>query len=503
MRVWLLIISVCLLGRASPLLGKPFASDLFCKAYPDVPACSGTALKCTFCHMPASNVPNLFGASLLQYMSDQNLSYPTTAGALRDVVEGASAVDADEDGISNGAEIAAGSFPGDKKSVPTVHRCSGTPLSAESTRWNHCATDPDYLYQKIWKDFCGEPPSYDEYADFKKLSAAKKQDEIEKQLETCLDSNHWKGKDGVVWEIGHYKIRPVGSVKAGEDPGLIPIVDYYADFNLFVYTQIDGHDARDMLLANYMVSRSGGGAQPTNYTRMAPQRLLDGQLMQPERRVGLITTFWNLGFYLNYTGIARVLVAQAYTAYLGLALSDMQGISPPPVELSKFRDYDQKGVTRPECAACHETIDALAYPFRNYNGLSGTNQVLQGQNSSALQNPANIPDEKSLVPLSYSLPRMDYLDQTYPGIKDMPEAGYIFGQRVETLQEWARVLVNSDAFAANLVKDYWKVLVGSEPKSPKEQAEFTKLWKDFKSTHNYSVEDMLRDLIKTEAYSVP
>jgi len=97
----LLFIILGWFGLLPPLSAKPFASDLFCKAYPDSPACAGTALRCSYCHAPASQVPNLFGATLLQYMRDHNLSYPTTVPAMQEVIEGAGAIDADEDGFSN------------------------------------------------------------------------------------------------------------------------------------------------------------------------------------------------------------------------------------------------------------------------------------------------------------------------------------------------------------------------------------------------------------------
>ncbi len=496
-KVWLLLYAV-------QLHAKPLAPDLFCKAFPDIPACAGSALKCSFCHIPASSSTNAFGSCLQAHLKAKQLPYPSTRETMAEAITAIGDQDCDHDGFPNKQELLAGSLPADANSLPYADRCTETrsQASASAPRWNHCTADLAYVYQKVWKDFCGEPPEFDEYQDFKKLSPDKKKSALTKQLDDCLASNNWRGKDGVIWEIGHYKIRPVGSVKAGEDPGLIPIVDYYADFNLFVYTQIDGHDARDMLLAPYTVSRTGGGSQPTTYTMQSPDRLRDGQLMQPQYRVGLLSTFWNLGFYLNFTGIARVLVAQAFNAYLGFTLSDMQGLNPPDVSLSKFKDYDAKGVARSECAVCHETIDPLAYPFRNYNGLTGTtpNQVF---GKGTLADPSNLGDENNLIPLSYSRARLTALDQSYPGIIEMPETGFIFGQRVESLNEWAQVLVNSDAFAANLVRDYWKVLIGHEPKTPGEHQEFTKLWKDFKTVHQYSVDAMLHDLVNTEAYRVP
>jgi hypothetical protein len=84
----------------------------------------------------------------------------------------------------------------------------------------------------------------------------------------------------------------------------------------------------------------------------------------------------------------------------------------------------------------------------------------------------------------------------------MPETGYVLGQPVANLGEWAQVAANSDEFAAATVMDYWRLVMGDAPRAS-EEAEFQQLWRDLKSTHAYGVERMLHDLIKTEAYGVP
>lgn len=497
----LLLVSILL--AAECLFARPNAANLFCQAYPESPHCAGSAIACSFCHNSIPPSLNTFGGCIKKQMGLEGRSYPESKEDMYELIQSVSSMDCDFDGYSNAEEIIKGTLPGMKQSIPEDRGCGPGPISNRNNPYyNVCEYDNKYVYRKIWFDFCGEPPSYDEYQAFQKLNDSEQKTELSKLLDSCLKSENWRGKDGVLWEIAHYKVRPVGSVKAGEDAGILPIVDYYADYHLFIYSQIDGNDAREQLLADYTVTRTGGNGSPVQYIKQSPSRLLDGQVMQPERRVGLLTTFWNLGFYLNYTGIARVLVAQAFRAYLGIELDQMQALNAPPVEESLFRDYDQKGVERPECASCHSTLDPLAYPFRNYNGLTGTSAVLQGQNASGLSSVENLGDESNLTPLSYSLPRMDYFEQDTPGMSEMPEVGYIFGQRVENLWEWAEVLVNSDQFAANTVLDYWRVLVGHDPR-PDEQDEFKTLWRDFKTRHNYSVEAMLHDLIKTKAYGVP
>jgi hypothetical protein len=484
----LLLLAMTAAGKA---LARPEATGLFCAATPDAPACSGSAISCTYCHQAVPPALNPFGADLAAWIYNQNTTFPADTETMRSMLTGTESADSDGDGIANKDEIAAGSLPGNKDGMPKYSGCSDAA----------CGGDPLTVYKRIWLSVCGEPADFAATESFSALSPEAQQAKLVTTMDDCLDSENWIGKDGVVWEIGHYKIRPVGSVKFGEDAGIIPIVDYYNDYEIFVWTQTNDHDARDILLADYTVTRNIIGNR-TFYNKDEPSRMFDGQIMQPEYRIGLLTTFWNMGFYLNYTAVARVLVAQAFNAYLGINLSLMQGINPPPVEESRFRDYDLKGVEKPECARCHTTIDPLAYPFRNYNGLTGTSQVLAGQNAQGLTNLANLGDEENLTPLSYARPRMDFLDQKYPGIKDMPEAGYIFGKRVENLREWAEVLVNSDQFAANTVRDYWKVLIGSEPTTD-QMGEFRQLWTNFKNKHDFRVEAMLHDMIRTKAFGRP
>ena len=86
---------------------------------------------------------------------------------------------------------------------------------------------------------------------------------------------------------------------------------------------------------------------------------------------------------------------------------------------------------------------------------------------------------------------------------NMTEAGVIFGQPVADLREWAQVAAESDEFFIATTKDYWRLLLGSEPKPENAElfADFTNLWQGLKDHH--SVEAMLHDLVETEAYAAP
>ena len=483
---------------------RPEAARLVCQAWSDAPACNADerqgAVSCSFCH--AEKVPerNPFGVAFKQWFTNQNLPFPMTAEDMRDALDGIAGLDSDGDGISNGVEIQKGDAPG------------LLAAAAPACGSKNCVYDYEYAYKRIRLSVCGEPPDFEDFETFQRLPTTLAKDEVlARLLDDCMDSNAWRGKDGVIWEIGHYKIRPIGNLKLGEDEipasrGGVPAVDYYRDYNIFVYSQIDDNDARYMLLAQDAVIRTDAlkGGETTYVKQDETQRLEEKMVMQREYRVGLLTSFWNLAVYLNYTGIARVLVAQAFNSFLGISLAEMQGleheVSP---ELTKFKDYDSKlsdgeGKLREDCARCHRTIDPLSYPFRNYNGLTGTTKITNGEKAPLLKDTSKLGDKENLTPLSYALPRMDYLNERYPGINKMPETGYIFGQRVNNLREWATVLVNSDTFASNLVKDYWSAVLGHDP-DPRDP-EFVMLWRNFKYQHEYRVAKMMHDMIKTKAF---
>jgi hypothetical protein len=304
------------------------------------------------------------------------------------------------------------------------------------------------------------------------LAASDKAAYIDGALDTCLQSEFWRGKNGQLWELAHKKIRPVGSLKRGEDQGGFPIFDYYTDYAMFTYTQIDNRDAREVLTAQYFVTRA------TNPTRYQTVVGIGGENCAVARRAGLLTTNWNLGYNVMFTALPRNAASQAYRSFLGLDIAKQEGLYPIA---SEPRDYDAKGVTQDLCKQCHQTLDPLSYPWKNYNGLNGGTS----QFGSYLPNRIQM-----------------FFAGEAPNIVNTPEAGYILGQPVSDLVQWARVAADSDPFAVNTVNDYWKLAMGAPP-TPEQNMEFVKLWRDFKGPMNYGVDRMLHALVKTEAYGAP
>lgn len=466
---------------ATPAAALPSGPPAFCDAYPDAPTCDGGLPDCGTCHEtpPARNLLGLALEPVLLPDEPRPLSPEDFAEALPEALAEIEQLDTDDDGTINLDEWLAGSDAADADSIPGADVCSGDP-DKSVWRYDVCQYDARFTLNRVMVDFCGRSPTY------AALEAIETEDDpqaiIHQTLDECLQTEYWRGRDGVLWQIAHTKIRPSAALKGGEDGGDIPLGDYEDDYNLFVYTQIDGRDARELLTAQYHVERDD--QIPTTYTPYTRGPVEDAferggevaQFTPIERRAGMLTTRWNFVTNTMFTAIPRTTAAAAYRSYLGLDIARMEGLQDVAGEPV---DHDDKGVDAPECAVCHATLDPLTYPFSRYVGLGGG------------------------LPGDYQPGRMlDYVGQDGLGILATPESGSLFGEPVADLLEWAQVAANSDPFAQATVMDYWAHLLG-EPPRPSDTAEFTALWSDFASVHGYRIDDMLHDLIDTEAYSVP
>jgi hypothetical protein len=483
------MVSVVALALLAPgdATAKPIAPDAFCQTYGDVAACATGTVECAFCHTSTNPAAwNTYGEDVRAQLSDTNLSNAVFLDELPDALLTIEADDSDGDGFDNIDEIMGGSLPGDDMSVLGNPEC---PQDVSALDYPICQFSNKHVFRKVWLDFCGCSPSWDEMQAFLGLDADQQEIVLHETLDACIDTDFWMGKDGVLWQLAHPKIRPVGSLKAGEDAGAdnIELSDYYNDYNLYVWSQIDNHDARSVITADFFVVRS---SNPTSYAVV--DDLPDDPLcttcvepMQKERRNGNITTNWFLSYFVMFTAMPRTAAAQAYRAYLGYDIAKDQGLFPITLDggypLDEPSDYDSKGVQQEACAACHSTLDPLTYAYRNYNGLTGQGGMGRAQ---------------------YAPGRLEILEPNNLLLHQTPESGYVLGQYYQDLNSWTLIASNSDAFAIASVGDYWHQMMGRDP-IPDEGDEFQQLWKDLKGKHNYSVELMLHDLITTEAYGAP
>ncbi len=471
---------------ALPASARPVAPSAFCAVYPEADACADGVALCETCHT-APPGRNVYGVQLEQALAPGEARPLTDAvflEALPVALADIEALDADGDGYDNLEELLAGTGPADPRSRPVVGDC---PRSVAANGWDVCNYDPAYVFKKIHLDVCGHSPTrsaLDAFAAESDRLAA-----LHEALDRCLDSEWWRGEDGVVWNLANRKIAPLKSIKGGDGAGDIPLADYEDDYAYFVYVHTDDRDVREVLTGQYFVARTGGVGSPTVYTPFNPTGLDDvnrrgrsvGQLVFPPFRAGMLTHRWFLMSQIMFTALPRTAAAQAYRAYLGYDLSRLEGLY--PVEGEPV-DYDSRGVDQPECARCHSTLDPLTYPFSRYEGIQGGTGEFR-------------------IPFSFNRRRLESFTETDgPHIADTPQDGRLFGEPVADLVEWARVAADSEAFAKATVLDYWKLMMGESPR-PEERAEYDTLWTELMTTHEYRVERMLHALIETEAYGVP
>ncbi len=471
---------LALLSYAGDASAKPVAPESFCATYGDVAACASGTVDCKLCHTATSPASwNAFGQDIKAELSGEGLDNAQFLAELPDALAAVEGLDSDGDGFDNVDEIFGGSWPGDDASVPGKPEC---PEDVSALDYPICTFSPRHVFRKIHLDFCGVSPSWDELKAFVALDESDQQLALHDALAHCLDSEFWLGKDGVLWQLAHNKIRPVGSLKAGEDaqPDNIQLADYYNDYHLYVWSQIDDHDARSVLTADFFVQRS---SDPTSYTVVQnlppnPNCNACSENMLLERRNGNITTRWFLSYFVMFTAMPRTAAAQAYRAYLGYDIAKNEGLFPIDGEPV---DYDSKGVDQAACAQCHSTLDPLTYAYRNYNGLTGKGGMSRAQ---------------------YEPNRLEIMEPQNLLLHQTPESGYVLGQAYADLNEWTQIAADSDAFAIAAVRDYWRHLMGRDPQ-PAELEEFEALWRGLMEDHAYSIERMLHDFIMTEAYGAP
>lgn len=507
---WALGAALVWLGIAAAPAAQamPAAPVVFCKTYPAAPACVTGSAPCSTCHTSAPE-RNAFGSDLAARLLPgvpRPLGSAAFAQALPDTLRAIETLDSDGDGHNNAEEIFSGSFPADPKSVPQFGQCSAAEKLAAALpgqRWNTCDRDQGYVFRKVMLDFCGRSPTREEVA----TAALDYSATIPAALTTCLQTPFWRGKDGVLWNLANAKIVPQRSIKSGEEGGEIPLGDYFDDYRLFVWTQSGDRDVRDLLLAQYFVRPNDSGVwepvTPTPLAEYAIYGILGAQIVPIDRRAGMLTTRWFLVAQTMFTPLPRTTAAQAYRAFLGYDIAKMEGLDSVADEP---HEYDKKGVTQPACAACHATLDPLAYPFSRYDGIGGGDGAIGGSGGVKPTTGTSLLGDNGNInaPFANYVPNRlsRFVKYEGPQIVDIPEAGVIFGQKVANLLEWAKVAANSEAFARAVVLDYWKLLMG-EPPRPSEMAQFDKLWHDLMTVHEYRVERMLAALIQTEAYGTP
>ncbi len=471
-RLGLVLLGGALLLTAVPAHARPTAPAVLCDRYPSSPSCLGGKLvACETCHTEGGGTKlNPFGAEVKTSLSaetDAPFDDNDFTLHLDDALAGIELGDADKDGFTNLDEISQGSYPGSASSVPSEPVCPSDPSKYPYT---FCAYDHDFALQRVSIDVCGHRATFEEVTALDGLDSTGKRKLIHDKLDECVATEFWKGPLGQLGELAHRKIRPVTGLQDFGDP--IP------DYALFIYANTGDRNVQDVLLAQYLVSVALDGAGNSTYTVVDD---LESQPLQHEKRAGMLTTSWVLFYNTMFTAIPRSAAAQAYRAFLNMDIALQEGLT---YDTPEPTDYDGAGVTAESCIGCHRTIEALAGPFSRYNGLQEAN------GTSFFQ---------------YDPNRLDAFAPLYPAVPSMPESGWLLGEPVANLLEWAQVAANSDEFYQAVTEDYWKLFVGSAPtpENPEAFEEYTALWQSLRDDETHQVTAMLHRLIDTEAYGAP
>ncbi len=528
----LFLVSVLfLVGGSQSAWANTANARSLCKVSPDAPGCGTGQAECATCHTGAPAL-NPYGSCVKEAVA--------RSGSMEAAIKAVMRSDCDGDGTVNSEEFASGTSPGSANDSQKARNLDERSCDARGagTGYNLCGYDHDYAYKRVHRDFCGVSPTYEAFSEFKNLPLTDKEKRIAATANECMKSNFWRGKGGVLWDMAGIKVRPLTVVKAGDDGGEIPLADYHDDYNLYIYHHLDDADVRGVLTADYFVTRQDGAQtayRPTENVALNPKKPgvlavtssfygSNQQFVPKEKRSGVLSTAWAANGLTMFASIPRSTAAHFYRVYLGLDISKNQGLIEPGANF-RLVDYDNKDVTRPACAACHRSLDALTYPFTKYNGL--TFQILgRDINSAGGFVGGAVGGSVSLPPFlasivqggtsafggdllllgEYNENRMRILAKmnaaTEPNLAATPSTGFLLGRPVSTLPEWGRVAANSNEYARQIVHDYWKLLVGEEPTADTED-DFEALVDNLKTKHNYRVRDMLLEMIARDAYGAP
>jgi hypothetical protein len=466
----LLLATTIALAIALPASARPTGPRALCRADgDDVAACHGAIPSCILCHQGVPDL-NAYGLAVAGALGDDaGYTVDNFDERLPLAVAAINANDSDGDGLSNLEELLLGTLPGDAQS----HFSPPPPPSGNANpHYAVGARDAVFAYRRVLTSFCGRPPTYDELTAFRALDDESRELSLHSTLDECLASSFWR--DEALQRLADAKIRPLESI--GFD-GLIPLADYGWDYRLFSHVLSGDRDVRDLLLATYHVDADGNVVHGVIPAPADSPLGTGGQPLETEQRAGMLTTQWFLMIHTMFSALPRTTAAQAYRAYLGMDIARSEGIDPVDGEP---RDVDGRGVTQPQCAVCHSTLDPLSYAFSPYNGIGRfSSRGVRNLERTGTYDPARMP---------------------------WPDDSVLFGAPVTSLRAWAERAANSDPFFATVTRTLFTGAFGRPP-TVAERPEFEQLWQslrdDVVAGQTPRAERVLHDLVDTDAFRVP
>lgn len=481
---------------ASSASARPTGPQLVCEARPGIPACQVRQPACTLCH--TTIVPlawNDFGEAVHLALEGD---YDTGLAAAIDALE---SKDSDGDGLLDGEELSLGTLPGrptpealvrwarsQREAAPVPRRLTWTRalglvgdvlrqvLGGDALASDGRPLPEDYelglAYRRVNLLFCGRSPTYEDASAF---AAAETREAryrlLHRRLASCLEDPWWLERG--LRQLAHDKVLAADHYYRGT------FFDFEYDYNLFAWAMSHHRDARELLLADFHVDRDAAGAL-TRVEGVIPsiRENRGGQPLPPERRAGMLTTRYFLIRNVMAAGLPRVAAGHAYRAYLGLDLSQLEGIHDV---VDPHLDIDEAGVSAPGCAVCHRTLDPLAYAFARYEGVP----------------PGRTTDPTKLGSWDDERPER-YIDD-WPRERSDEPVPHLLGQPVGDLVEWAQVAANSEPFRENLVRMLFRYATGREP-GPGDHAAYAEIVRDVPAL-GWSANAIIHRVVDTRAFA--
>lgn len=424
------------------------ARILFCDQYSNSPFCVEGKKDCSVCHISPPSL-NPYGKNIKSKISKEEFQ-----NFLPDVLSDLKEIDSDNDGFSNEYEITRGYYPGNNTHFP--QELSDTVIY-----------DPVRALKRIKSIYCGKSSNYLEVKNLKENTNSNEY--LHNILDECLQSSYWKKV--ALPRLADPLIKPLKSMGA---EGSVVIADYSWDYRLFVHAMTDDRDARLLLSADYHIDEQGNKVDGKISKKGLPEipqfsnRIVigGGQPLKPEKRAGMITSQWFIAYFTMFATIPRATAAQAYRSYLGFEIGNAEGLFSTPTY--EPQDLDSKGVKKPLCKSCHNTLDPLSYPFSAYRGIDPISALVLNNTGTFFNNPA------------------------------VPESGFLLGSKVDDLLDWAKKARESDYFKKNLVKIIFKHALNQDPEK-KDPEEFKTLWNNLAS-NNYSINQLIHEIVDLDAF---
>ena len=459
---------------------RPEGPRVFCQTYPDVAECTGQVVTCGTCHVSTDPATwNSYGLDLLAEIAPLTSDGQSFEEALPEALRIIEDLDSDDDGVDNLGEIRLGTLPGDPRSVWLPEDDPDAP-DYEPNPW-YAVGEYDYVFalRRAMILYCGESPSYELVQEMHELDGDPDMQHrrLHEVVSSCLAGDWWQRVG--VRELADPKVKPISAV--GPETELmisgfrVVLADYEWDYRLYSWIMTGDRDVRDLLLADYHVVENDQGQfeivegpipDPVHLGQFA-----GGQPLAVDRRAGMLTSQWFLMSNTMFSALPRTTAAQAYRAYLGMDISLNEGIWPVAGEPT---DVDDMNVAQAACAACHSTLDPLAYAFAYYTGIEvpGTGLYAPGRPAA-----------------------------TMPAWDPQLHRSVLFGEPVDDVMGWAAVAAESDAFKHKLATDLFGHALGRGP-NPDEREAFTEMWRALPGD-GWSANAMIHRLVDTQAFGVP